>query len=255
MGKIANLIKIIIFSIGWILALDLHVFILPITGCGLFIFHRDLSYNGMPFYEGILKELDNLILGELLDYMILNILLFFLMLIIWIIILAIVYLLPYFVVLVLLGLQLHNFGILRRNFANKVAYNFEELFNLKHKERLSGKQWWDEKKKKSARANYQKRKAEYERNKAYDYSYEYSKRSSNNRTSENSYQEVSELKQAMILFMLDDLEITPEELKRKRNKLIKSFHPDENSEDFDSVSDAQKINDSYEVLMKYIKKK
>lgn len=68
---------------------------------------------------------------------------------------------------------------------------------------------------------------------------------------ENSdYTEVSpELQQAMALFMLDSLEdTTPEDLKNLRNRLIKTFHPDEG--EADDAKNAQKINGAYELIVK-----
>ena len=57
----------------------------------------------------------------------------------------------------------------------------------------------------------------------------------------------SELQKAMALFMIDDLaEVTPEELRDMRNRLIKTFHPDEDGGT--SVKQAQKINDAYEII-------
>lgn len=56
----------------------------------------------------------------------------------------------------------------------------------------------------------------------------------------------SELESAMAMFMIDDLkEISEEELKKRRNKLIKTFHPDtgESNELF-----SQKINQAYDIL-------
>ena len=58
---------------------------------------------------------------------------------------------------------------------------------------------------------------------------------------------VSELEQAMALFMLDSLDgVTLEELKVHRNRLMKVFHPDKGS--VEDTRYAQKINNAYEVL-------
>ncbi len=64
---------------------------------------------------------------------------------------------------------------------------------------------------------------------------------------------VSELQQAMALFMIDSLdEITPESLKSLRNKLIKTFHPDTGAEE--DTKHAQKINAAYEIIKNALKK-
>ena len=75
---------------------------------------------------------------------------------------------------------------------------------------------------------------------------------------ENDYDEIwqenngiSELKQAMALFMLDSLEnITIEELKNLRNRLIKTFHPDL-GESTDTKY-AQRINNAYETIKNHL---
>lgn len=55
---------------------------------------------------------------------------------------------------------------------------------------------------------------------------------------------------AAALFMLDD-KFTKAELKKQRNRLMKTFHPDTsgNNEDMDMY--AKKINDAYNLLLKY----
>ncbi|MBP3569624.1 MAG: hypothetical protein J6K04_10715 [Lachnospiraceae bacterium] len=59
--------------------------------------------------------------------------------------------------------------------------------------------------------------------------------------------ETSELQRAMALFMIDDLkDISKDELKNLRNRLIKTFHPD--AGESDSAKHAQKINDAYEII-------
>lgn len=62
---------------------------------------------------------------------------------------------------------------------------------------------------------------------------------------------ISELQQAMALFMIDSLDnITQEELKSLRNRLIKTFHPDlAGSAD---TNFAQKINNAYEIIKNYL---
>lgn len=67
------------------------------------------------------------------------------------------------------------------------------------------------------------------------------------RTAGGAGNDVSELQRAMALFMIDDLnDISKEELKNLRNRLIKTFHPD--AGESDSAKHAQKINDAYEII-------
>lgn len=62
----------------------------------------------------------------------------------------------------------------------------------------------------------------------------------------------SELQKAMALFMIDDLEkITLDELKKIRNRLIKTFHPD--ADETSDTGYSQKINDAYEILKSVLK--
>ncbi len=68
---------------------------------------------------------------------------------------------------------------------------------------------------------------------------------------ENKGSTPNELQQAMTLFMIDDLSIvTLEEIREQRNRLIKTFHPDTNSET--DTQYAQKINASYKILKENI---
>ena len=62
---------------------------------------------------------------------------------------------------------------------------------------------------------------------------------------------MDELKKAKVLFMTDDMDdISLEDVKKQRNRLIKMFHPDAGN-----VLDtkyAQKINAAYEIIKKSI---
>lgn len=64
--------------------------------------------------------------------------------------------------------------------------------------------------------------------------------------------ENNELQQAMAVFMLDGLgSVTLQDLQNQRKKLLKVFHPDNGEED---NKYAQKINNAYEVIKKYMEK-
>lgn len=79
----------------------------------------------------------------------------------------------------------------------------------------------------------------------------YNSNQKNRANSNISQNEPEGLKFAMNLFMVEDLSsITEKELKSTRNRLIKSFHPD-NTNEQDKY--AQKINDAYEILDKFIR--
>ncbi len=61
---------------------------------------------------------------------------------------------------------------------------------------------------------------------------------------------VDEMQKALALFMYDDIkEVTKENLKERRNTMIKTFHPD-NNESNEAFS--QKINNAYDVLNQYL---
>ncbi len=61
---------------------------------------------------------------------------------------------------------------------------------------------------------------------------------------------VNDIQRALMLFMFDSVEeVTKDELKERRNKLLKSFHPDEGDTD---VTKSQKINNAYQLLLSII---
>lgn len=64
---------------------------------------------------------------------------------------------------------------------------------------------------------------------------------------------ISILEKAKTLFMFDDMDInkiTMNMLKKQRNRLLKTYHPDEGETNSDSY--VQKINNAYDVLCKHI---
>lgn len=58
----------------------------------------------------------------------------------------------------------------------------------------------------------------------------------------------TEIIKAMALFMLDE-NFTKEDLKRQRNRLMKTFHPDSGADNTNMDVYAQKINDAYKLLI------
>ena len=61
----------------------------------------------------------------------------------------------------------------------------------------------------------------------------------------------SELQKAMLVFLIDDLkDVTLDNLKEQRNRLMKMYHPDA-IPDIDPKY-AQKINSAYEVLKNHL---
>ncbi|MBR6510354.1 MAG: hypothetical protein IKT38_07095 [Clostridia bacterium] len=68
----------------------------------------------------------------------------------------------------------------------------------------------------------------------------------------NNNSDEVQLQKALALFMFDSInEVTVETLKAQRNRLIKSFHPDANSDD--NTRYAQKINEAYELIHNHLK--
>ncbi len=62
----------------------------------------------------------------------------------------------------------------------------------------------------------------------------------------------SELKQALSLFMIDDIkDVSLNDLKALRNRLIKTFHPDIGNDN--DTKYAQKINQAYEIIKAHLK--
>lgn len=76
----------------------------------------------------------------------------------------------------------------------------------------------------------------------------------NSEYEDNTYQNNNikdELQQAMTLFMLDTLDgITIEDIKKQRNRLIKTFHPDAGNTNDNKY--ATKINNAYDILIEYL---
>ncbi len=71
--------------------------------------------------------------------------------------------------------------------------------------------------------------------------------------SQDTHIEMDEIEKAKVLFMLDDIDdITLEDIKEQRNRLIRMFHPDTGSES--DTKYAQKINNAYEILKNAIGK-
>ena len=72
------------------------------------------------------------------------------------------------------------------------------------------------------------------------------------KTPVNNVADDAQLQKALAMFMFDSInDVTAENLKAQRNRLIKSFHPDANSDE--DTRYAQKINEAYELLHKYVK--
>lgn len=79
---------------------------------------------------------------------------------------------------------------------------------------------------------------------------QYDEHSNNNQN--EPVTEDAQLQKALAMFMFDSIEdVTAEKLKTQRNRLIKSFHPDANSDE--DTRYAQKINEAYDLLHKYVK--
>ena len=71
-----------------------------------------------------------------------------------------------------------------------------------------------------------------------------------NRAASQIKTEEEKLKEAMILYMFDDLNFTQEDLTKRRRKLSKSFHSDESIE---TEEQQKRINDAYDILKANIK--
>lgn len=58
-----------------------------------------------------------------------------------------------------------------------------------------------------------------------------------------------DLRDALTLFMMNESELSPESIRSQRNRLLKTYHPDEGGENRFS----EKINAAYDILSQYIK--
>lgn len=135
---------------------------------------------------------------------------------------------------------------------NSMLYHYENILNKEHVEVRSGTDWLKAKFEKKTK---NRKKSRWDD--TYDQSYQYQKHENEENKSSYSNGEFYndsqiELIKAMGLYMLDDLNVTEAELKSTRKKLIKTFHPDE-GETMENFS--QRVNSSYDLLKKHIKKK
>lgn len=137
-------------------------------------------------------------------------------------------------------------------------YEYENLFHLEHKRRLSGSEWLERRAQKAKEAEEKQKRREEERQKKQEESYQrqYQEEQETNYQNQNgsTSSEPSDLQKAMILFMFDDFDFTESELKKTRNRLIRDFHPDGSDDEEKATKYAQRINRYYEVLKPYAKK-
>lgn len=248
-----------------------HIGAFPISFYALNMVIKNIKYNGELFYLSWTENFLNSILDGHQDNILLAYVLFFAALFIIIVVLLSIYVLPY----LLIGFLLINISpriiVKRKNATYRSLYLFEEALGLKHKDRKNGDDWWNnvlEKNKKDnktrAQKKYEEKKMAYEQQKYFNNFYEqyhtYHKATDEDEDYGqyeedriNSQNELTDLQKAMIAFMLDDLNITQDELKKKRNKLVKSFHPDGSSNEEEDNKNTQKINYYYDILKKQLK--
>lgn len=250
----------------------IHIAILPITLYTLFQFLRNLKFRGEAFHVGWPEAfaqwyLEDVTIGNVIPLIFIKAILGF---IIIGIVLALVLIGPYVVAVMLFTATNHLFVIARKNATYKFMYSVEEAFHKEHKKRMNGTEWWksecdknDQQNKARAKAKYENMKAEWEEYQKRKYSYygsynDYNdyRYESNGQQQQNSTYEPrrdEEFEAAKALFMIDDEmiqknEVTSEELKRRRNGLVKSFHPDGSANAEADTKNTQKINNYYKLL-------
>ena len=135
-------------------------------------------------------------------------------------------------------------------------YSSAYAFQHKHTHEMNGAEWkeYHEKKKKERRERfqraYEKTMEDMNREKYQQEQYEYNERSYQQTNQENTeYDELHDALKAFFFNTVDD--ITMDELKRRRNKLIKDFRSDNGEA---NVEISQKINAYFALLKNYAKK-
>lgn len=251
-----NIMKFLKNLIGWLIGLILSLGIIPAYPVAMFYI-----FIGIPYYVGIyfnIPEEKTIFLYylptknfeiNLLLAIILTIYLF------------------YFVFKIRIPLV-----AFRKNAWCELCISYEDMFHLEHKSRVTGTEWKklkykqisdNKKRKEEAQQSWQQQQAYRNTNQqSYDYyqeqqerqEYEQFKQWQNNQQNSDQYNNPNqaatdnEVQKALAAYMFDDFDFTLEELKKTRNKLIKSFHSD-NGEDNEAF--AQKINRYYDVLKPY----
>lgn len=136
-------------------------------------------------------------------------------------------------------------------------YDYELYHGFEHIHVISGKEW--------LKANKEERKLKKKKDREkemYGYTsdafenvrrneeYFRQKEEEKNRAASQIKTEEEKLKEALILYMFDDLNFTQEDLTKRRRKLSKSFHSDESIE---TEEQQKRINDAYDILKANIK--
>lgn len=276
--------KLIKCFVSWILSFlpKLAVFI-----GWLYLFR--FKINGKSIAWHVFDIVDNVVAGwHVTDlFILLQIVIVLLSLAVAGIVVLIIYLVLPLVLLRLVNKFCVRMVAARKNTWASYMYDKETKAGQPHKQRMTGDEWlkqrkeWEEMKKQEKQYQKEEEKrwkqqqkdayeyggSAYEEQKAKDQeqarkfweeearkrgsSYRGSGSSGNNRTYRANN---SELQKAMDAFFLDDLNVTQDELKKIRNKLIKSFHPDGSADTEESTLQTQKINRYYDLLKEAIKK-
>lgn len=161
--------------------------------------------------------------------------------------LLIIYMVIPFAFLSLIYILYERVTVSRKNSWCTLCFQLETFFHLKHKKRMTGSEWILYKEKKEE----EKKKFQNEK---YSYHQDSAQEQTHNTQKEQELLEPSDLQKAMIAFWLNDLNFTEHELKRTRNKLIKSFHQDGSDDEEADKKHSQQINYYYSILKNYAKK-
>lgn len=133
---------------------------------------------------------------------------------------------------------------------DEIRYNFSEKMNLKNKNSQSNNddEFTYQRYYRNAYSYNQKRRSRSEQNNQSKQQYKSNKESSNTQSSSN--RKADAYHDALTLFMIEE-PFTLEELKSRRNILIKTFHPDNSSK---TNTEAEKINNAFDILKKHVAK-
>lgn len=252
--ELSKFIKYFLFNCVIVVVAVLFVYLfyygIRINGHPLFIFFN--KYYSQTISAGIESFFRNLGNGNLLLMLlstVVEIVLFFgIALIVFLIV-------PIFILSLMREFYI-KFVVLRKNSWFNYNYQLENEKNIPHKQRESGDEWY---RKKQEKQNQHKKENSSSNNYSSSY-YQQTQTNSNdfqNDTTENAAPvnnlDNITLEKALTIFLFDDTNFTKTQLKKRRNQLIRTLHPDKEINDSTATRDAKIINLCYSLLSEYAK--
>ena len=147
-----------------------------------------------------------------------------------------------------------QFVIKRKNCWVNYNYQRETEKNIPHQKRETGDEWYERKQNKQkakeskASSTYSSAYSQQRQNDSDDFRGNTAGSASTN----HNPNEIT-LEKALNVFLFDNTNYTKAQLKKRRNQLIRTLHPDKEIHDSNATEDAKKINLCYQLLLEYAK--